>query len=278
MLVSHNEMSYDLRIMEHSGHLLEEQNCVHPPSPKVQARRVPCQRRHSFPLDSPAAAKFPWDSTFSLQNSPQNWSQTQIAAGTTYLYALYAASKAGGSTILYTCRTSGQAELCLHDVLNWSATMVASQKTGGNINWRTYHSWTWCRWKEVPKSLQVQHIFCRSNRNFRILASGGNSIIQVTLTGSVIPVSCRVWLKMGHTMHNSSLAWRPQVLEQKRKFENFGFLLQYYSKINQRLQGQGKGNGPLTSHSLDDWVEVVAGAIAINHSGAEGLRIPRTAF
>ena len=92
----------------------------------------------------------------------------------------------------------------------------------------------WCRWKEVPKSLQVQHIFCRSNRNFRILASGGNSIIQVKLTGSVIPVSCRVWLKMGHTMHN--LASRPQVLEQKLWFENFGFLLQYYRKINQRFK------------------------------------------
>ena len=71
MLASCNEMSYDLWIMEHSEHSLKEQNRVYPLSPIVQARRVPCQRRRSFPLDSPAATKFPWDSTFSLQNSAQ---------------------------------------------------------------------------------------------------------------------------------------------------------------------------------------------------------------
>lgn len=102
--------------MEHSEHSLEEQNCVYPLSPKVQARRVPCQRRCSFPLVSPAATKFPWDSTFSLQNSGS--SQTQVAAGPTYLYALYTASEAGGAPILYTRRTRGQADLCLHDTLN----------------------------------------------------------------------------------------------------------------------------------------------------------------
>lgn len=36
---------------------------------------------------------------------------------------------------------------------------------------------------------------------------------------------------MGHTLHNAA-ASRPQVFEQKRKFENLGFLLQYYRKIS----------------------------------------------
>lgn len=50
-----------------------------------------------------------------------------------YLYALYAASEAGGARILYTRRTGGQAEPCLHDALNWSATIIAGQKTGKGI-------------------------------------------------------------------------------------------------------------------------------------------------
>jgi len=83
---------------------------------------------------------------------------------------------------------------------------------------------------------------CRSNRIFRILASCGNS--RIKLTGSAIPVSCLVWLTMGHTLHNAA-AWRPQVLEQKRKFENLGFLLQYYRKISQQFNDTGKVNDHL---------------------------------
>ena len=76
VLFPHNEISYDPRIMEHREHAEEEHNSVHPLSPKVQARRVPCHRRFTFPSNRPAATKLPLDSTFALQDSCKCWAVT----------------------------------------------------------------------------------------------------------------------------------------------------------------------------------------------------------
>ena len=85
VLVPHNEILYDPRIMEHREHAWEEHNCVHPLSPKVQARRVPCHRRFTFPSNNPAATKLPLDSTFALQHSCKCWTVTGANLCRSYL-------------------------------------------------------------------------------------------------------------------------------------------------------------------------------------------------
>lgn len=137
--VPHNEISYDWRIMEHSEHALEEHNCLHPLSPKVHARRVPCQWRFSFPLDRPADTKLPLDSTFSLQNLNQFWVVTGPIFCRSYL------------RICIICRKWG---LRCNDLVyvphRWASWLMPprrfeltshydckSERMGRNLNWKT---------------------------------------------------------------------------------------------------------------------------------------------
>ena len=154
MLAPHFEMSYDVRIMEHSGQSLEEQNCVFPLSPKVQARRVPCQRRFSFPLDSPAASKFPWNSTFCLQNSRQFWVVADANSCGYCLPICIICSKWGrrrNDSVHppHTWASRFRMPPRLFELINHCGRESENMK---NLNWITYHSRRLWNLKEFPKS------------------------------------------------------------------------------------------------------------------------------
>ena len=125
--------------MEHSEHALEEHNCLHPLSPKVQACRVLCQQQFSFPLNRPADTKLPLDSTFSLQNSNQFWAVTCPIFCWSYLH------------ICIICRKQG---LRCNDLVymphRWASWLMPpqcfeltshsdceSERMGRNLNWKT---------------------------------------------------------------------------------------------------------------------------------------------
>ena len=55
-------------MMQHNEQVGAEQNCVFPLSPILQIRRVPCQRRFSFPADRPALTNCPRVSTAALDS------------------------------------------------------------------------------------------------------------------------------------------------------------------------------------------------------------------
>jgi hypothetical protein len=57
---------YDVRMIPHREHDVDEQRVVVPLSPRRHSLVVPCQRRFSFPGDRPAAANLPRASTDAL--------------------------------------------------------------------------------------------------------------------------------------------------------------------------------------------------------------------
>ena len=63
----HKDTSKDVRMMQHREQVGAEQNWVCPLSPILQIRRVPCQRRFSFPADRPALTNCPRTSTAALE-------------------------------------------------------------------------------------------------------------------------------------------------------------------------------------------------------------------
>ena len=62
----HKDTSNEVRMMQHKEQVGAEQNWVCPLSPILQIRRVPCQRRFSFPADRPVFTNCPRVSTPAL--------------------------------------------------------------------------------------------------------------------------------------------------------------------------------------------------------------------
>ena len=64
----HRDTSKEVRMMQQREQVGAEQNWVCPLSPILQIRRVPCQRRFSFPADRPVLTNCPRVSTAALEN------------------------------------------------------------------------------------------------------------------------------------------------------------------------------------------------------------------
>ena len=63
----HKDTSKDVLMMQQREHVGAEQNWVCPLSPMLHIRRVPCQRRFSFPADRPVLTNWPCASTAALK-------------------------------------------------------------------------------------------------------------------------------------------------------------------------------------------------------------------
>lgn len=133
--------------MEHREHAWEH-NCVHPLSPKVQARRVPCHRRFTFPSDSPASTKLPLDSTFALQDSCKYWAVT----GTNF------------------CRS-------------YLPIRIICRKRGWRRNDPVYAPHRWASWLMPPRRFELISHYGRESENMRRNLSWKNTTIEGVFAG-----------------------------------------------------------------------------------------------
>ena len=141
--------------MEHREHVVEEQNCVCPLSPRLQTRRVPCQRRFSFPSDLPAATKWPWDSTFALQKSSQFWRIMKANCCELSVPIRIICGKRGRRPqnlvhAPYRWASWTMPPWCFELISHYDRRLEKNMRK--NPNWETCRSWTWNGRQEPPKS------------------------------------------------------------------------------------------------------------------------------